>query len=246
MPAVAPERITRLNACGPREDGRYVLYWMVANRRTRWNHALEHAIHTANAHGVGLIVLEALRCGYRWASDRMHRFVLDGMIDNGRALEAAGVKSLRYVEPEAGAGRGEHAERAAVGRLIDGERVARVDERPGHEVEGLLAAGGHEQVVRAARHAVVAELRGEQLADALGTHGLLLAPRGRRHQRDAAEGVDLFGTGVQDRRHVRHPHHARRRRHAVQQHQVGAAGRGDNHQQGQADRVGETEEHGRG
>lgn len=106
MSAVAPERITTLNDHRPREDGRYVLYWMVAARRTRWNHALEHAIHVANARGVGLVVLEALRCGYRWASDRMHRFVLDGMIDNGRALEAAGAASLRYVEPEAGAGKG--------------------------------------------------------------------------------------------------------------------------------------------
>ena len=34
-----------------------------------------------------LVVLEPLRAGYPWASDRMHRFVIDGMADDaGRVL----------------------------------------------------------------------------------------------------------------------------------------------------------------
>ena len=36
-----------------------------------------------------LVVLEALRCGYPWASDRLHRFVLDGMADNGTQTDTS-------------------------------------------------------------------------------------------------------------------------------------------------------------
>jgi len=50
--------------------------------------------------------LEALRCDYRWASDRLHHFVIDGMADNQRACEKAGVSYFPYIEPERHAGRG--------------------------------------------------------------------------------------------------------------------------------------------
>ena len=32
------------------------------------------------------MILEALRCGYPWASDRLHRFVMEGMKDNAAGL----------------------------------------------------------------------------------------------------------------------------------------------------------------
>ncbi len=51
-------------------------------------------------------MFEALRCDYPWASDRIHRFVLDGMADNEAALEGTGVGYYPYVEPEKGAGKG--------------------------------------------------------------------------------------------------------------------------------------------
>ena len=37
-------RTRRLNAAEVRADAEYVLYWMTANRRTRWNFALERAL----------------------------------------------------------------------------------------------------------------------------------------------------------------------------------------------------------
>ena len=89
-----------------RPDGEYVLYWMVAARRTRWNFALERAVELAADLDRPLVVLEPLRCGYRWASDRFHRFVLQGMADNRAALAERGVTYHPYVEPEAGAGKG--------------------------------------------------------------------------------------------------------------------------------------------
>lgn len=95
-----------VNSASPRGDGDYVLYWMTANRRVRWNFALERAVEWSLELGKPLVVLEALRCDYRWASDRLHRFVLDGMRDNRRALEGTGVLYHPYVEPERGHGRG--------------------------------------------------------------------------------------------------------------------------------------------
>lgn len=99
-------RLRRRNEAPVAADGDYVLYWMVASRRSNWNHALDRALAWCRALGRPLVVLEALRCDYRWASDRLHRFVLDGMRDNAAAFDRAGVTYFPYVEPSVGAGRG--------------------------------------------------------------------------------------------------------------------------------------------
>ncbi len=98
-----------MRACNERPvrpDGAYVLYWMTAFRRTGWNFALQRAVENARSLGKPLVVLEGLRCGYRWASDRLHAFVIQGMTDNARALQGAAVTYVPYVEPNPGAGRG--------------------------------------------------------------------------------------------------------------------------------------------
>lgn len=94
------------DAFGIRPDGDYVLYWMIANRRTGWNFSLQRAVQWARDLNKPLLVFEALRCGYRWASDRLHRFVIQGMRDNQRRLQRAGVFYYPYIEPQAGHGRG--------------------------------------------------------------------------------------------------------------------------------------------
>ena len=75
-------RITNCNAAAVCADGEFVLYWMIAFRRTHWNLALERAVAWAVEVNRPLVILEPLRIGYRWASDRIHRFILDGMADN--------------------------------------------------------------------------------------------------------------------------------------------------------------------
>ena len=89
-----------------RGEGEFVVYWMTAARRTRFNFALQRAVHLARTLDRPLLVLEPLRIGYRWASDRHHRFVIDGMRANADALRSKGVTYYPYVEPKAGAGRG--------------------------------------------------------------------------------------------------------------------------------------------
>lgn len=103
VPAI---RVRAMNSAPVRPDGDYVLYWMIAARRTAWNFALDRAIDRARELDRPLLVLEALRVDYPWASDRLHRFVLDGMADNARAFERSGALYHPYVEPVEGAGSG--------------------------------------------------------------------------------------------------------------------------------------------
>lgn len=106
MKSVPAIRIRNCNAAPPRPDADYVLYWMIASRRLRYNFALDRALEHCRAFRKPLVIFEALRVGYPWASDRLHRFVLDGMAANARYCKSRGIRYLAYVEPEAGAGKG--------------------------------------------------------------------------------------------------------------------------------------------
>ncbi len=103
---VPPTRIALANEREVRGDGAYVLYWMTAARRTTHSFALERALDWARELDKPLVVFEALRAGYPWASDRFHAFVMDGMRDNAAALEKAGALYFPYVEPRPGEGKG--------------------------------------------------------------------------------------------------------------------------------------------
>ena len=106
MPSTPAVRIQQVNDRPVREDGAHVLYWMIAHRRRRANFGLQRAAELARELGKPLVVLEALRCGHRWASDRIHSFVLAGMADNVADFADSGVTYHPYVEPKPGAGKG--------------------------------------------------------------------------------------------------------------------------------------------
>ena len=142
MSEVPAVRIRDANSRPANPDGSYVLYWMTAQRRTTWNFALQHAAAEARARRKPLVVLEALRSGHRWASDRIHRFVLDGMQDNAARLERAGVPYYAYIEPSLGAGRGLLEALAARACLV----VA--DEFPCYFLPRMLAATAERLRVR--------------------------------------------------------------------------------------------------
>jgi len=104
---VPESRVSVLNDAEFDPDGDYVLYWMTSLRRTTHNFALQWAVDWSREVGRGLLVLEALRCDYEWASERHHRFVLDGMADNLAALKGRrGVTYYPYVEGSVGEGKG--------------------------------------------------------------------------------------------------------------------------------------------
>ncbi len=131
---IPPIRVAVLRPDEPRAGGSYVLYWMTAARRTSYNFALERAVQWARELGKGLVVLEPLRIGYPWASDRFHAFVMDGMRDNEEALAASGALYHPYVEPEPGAGKG------LVETLAKDACVVVTDEAPFFFLPRMLAA----------------------------------------------------------------------------------------------------------
>jgi deoxyribodipyrimidine photo-lyase len=106
MSPVPQIRVTRCNNIPVREKGDYVLYWMTAFRRTRWNFSLQEAVDWSGQLEKPLVVFEALRAGYPWACDRFHRFVIDGMADNAESLKKFGVTYYPYLEPSPDAGKG--------------------------------------------------------------------------------------------------------------------------------------------
>ena len=100
--AIPSIRHTHANDHPVREDGDYVLYWMTAFRRLNDNFALQHAVDRARQFGKPLIVFEPLRLRYRWASDRLHRFVIEGMRDNEKSFGKRAVTYFPFIETESG------------------------------------------------------------------------------------------------------------------------------------------------
>jgi deoxyribodipyrimidine photo-lyase len=106
MHSVPEIRIQKANDAPVRSEGQYVLYWMIAFRRTSWNYSLDRAVEWAAELDKPLVILEALRNGYPWASDRLHAFIINGMAENARQLESTPVTYHPYVEVEREAGKG--------------------------------------------------------------------------------------------------------------------------------------------
>ncbi len=135
-------RIRAVNEAPVRETGTYVLYWMIAARRTRWNFALDQAIAWSRSLGKPLVIFEPLRCGYRWASDRLHRFVIEGMAANAADLADVSVTYYPYVEPAAGVGSG------LLEALAKKASVVVTDEFPSFFLPRMVSAAGERLGVR--------------------------------------------------------------------------------------------------
>lgn len=106
LPTFSDLRIRTLNSGEVNPEGAFILYWMISARRTAWNFALQRSTDWARRLGVGIVILEPLRCDYPWASDRLHTFVIEGMVKNAKVATLPGVTYFPYVEPRIGAGRG--------------------------------------------------------------------------------------------------------------------------------------------
>jgi len=115
---------------------------MTAFRRLRDNFALERACEHARALDRPLLVLEPLRCGYAWACDRFHAFILAGMRDNAAQAGKAGVGYYPYVELRRGAGKGLLATLAARACVVV------TDDHPGFFHPRMLAAAARALDVR--------------------------------------------------------------------------------------------------
>jgi len=98
---IQPERIENLNPTTPRNRG-FILYWMQATQRVRWNHALELAIRTANERKKPVVVGFGLTDSFPRANHRHYRFMLEGLRQVQENLARLGIRFvLRIGSPEA-------------------------------------------------------------------------------------------------------------------------------------------------
>ena len=137
MSPVSSSRVRALNDAPVNPRAGYVLYWMVAHRRLTWNFALQRAVWWAGELGRPVLVFEGLRSDYPWASDRLHRFVLDGMADHLEATD--GRPGLRYV-PWIETAR--HQGRGLLSALAADAAVVVTDDFPAFFIPRMLEAAG--------------------------------------------------------------------------------------------------------
>ncbi len=88
---IESQRVRALND-RPIRRGNFVLYWMQASQRTRFNHALEWAIECANERKLPLIVGFGLMDDYPEANARHYAFMLQGLADVKRNLRRRGIQ----------------------------------------------------------------------------------------------------------------------------------------------------------
>ena len=100
---IQPERIKILNE-KPVCDGQYVLYWMQAAQRVEYNHALEYTIRKANELKKPVVVFFGITEGYPEANQRHYQFMLEGLREIQKLLEAKGIQMvIQHQSPDSGA-----------------------------------------------------------------------------------------------------------------------------------------------
>ncbi|HSG90180.1 MAG TPA: deoxyribodipyrimidine photo-lyase, partial [Pseudomonadales bacterium] len=98
LPEALRERATALNRLACDEHGHCVLYWMRTAMRAHDNPALDAAVSLANVLGVPVLVYQALSERYPYASDRHHRFILEGARDVQAECAARAIPYVFHLE----------------------------------------------------------------------------------------------------------------------------------------------------
>ncbi len=92
----------------PRQEGRFILYWMQSAHRFHYNYALEYAVAWAVKLDLPLVIYEELHCDYPWACDRFHTFYMEMMAEHlGNSREWAGGRVHYYPHVELRSGSGD-------------------------------------------------------------------------------------------------------------------------------------------
>jgi photolyase PhrII len=91
-------RATALNERACDETADFVLHWMRTSVRGHDNPALDAAVTIANELGVPVLVYHALSERYPFASDRHHRFILEGARDVQAELAERGIAYAFHLE----------------------------------------------------------------------------------------------------------------------------------------------------
>lgn len=98
LPAALRERSVAMNPHDLKPERPMVLYWMRIAMRCQDNPALEAALTLAQQLDRPLLVYQGLSERYPFASDRHHRFILEGARDVAEALAERGVSYAFHLE----------------------------------------------------------------------------------------------------------------------------------------------------
>lgn len=95
-----PQARIRHYMAPPPPSGRYLLYWLQASQRSRYNHALEWAVQKANERRLPLLVLFVLVPDFPEANLRHYQFMLEGIAGLFEPLARRNIRFLvRLGEP---------------------------------------------------------------------------------------------------------------------------------------------------
>ena len=101
MASLPPDPRVLVRRAGPADPGgRCVLYWMQRAQRERDNPALNLAIEAANALSLPVVVFFGLRPDYPRANLRHYAFMLEGLRETARDIEARGCAFVLRAWPE--------------------------------------------------------------------------------------------------------------------------------------------------
>lgn len=186
----------------PLRPGRYVLYWMQASQRARWNPALEHAIALANDRDLPVLVGFGLSPRYPEATLRPYAFMVAGLRETERDLRDRGIALVvRIGDPPAVA---LDLARDAAGVVVDRGYL-----RPGRAWRAAVAAGAPCPVIEVEGDAVVpVELAYDRAAWSAAVLRRRIVPLVDRFLRPLAEGapcrpslgLDIPGVDLDDDR----------------------------------------------
>src|SRR5215204_734135 len=118
------ERVVQLNDAEANSNARYVLYWMQMYKRTSHNHALTFAVRKANELDLPLVVYEGLKYYYPWASDRIHKFILEGVEEKRLEFERLGIRYVFYLQ------KNDRSPKQTVARIANDAAVIVTDDYP--------------------------------------------------------------------------------------------------------------------
>jgi len=91
------KRARQLNSAPIRPGAEFVLYWCQMNRRAEANEALDFAVDLANQLYLPVLFYEGLTFAHPYASDRFHRFILEGVPETAKRLAALGIGYTFYL-----------------------------------------------------------------------------------------------------------------------------------------------------
>lgn len=98
LPEAVAERVRPLRPVDRARAGEFVLYWMHSSLRGHENPALDAALYAGRALGRPVLVYHGLSERYPYASDRIHRFVIESARDVAAELRARGVQYAFHLE----------------------------------------------------------------------------------------------------------------------------------------------------